>query len=389
MITRKQIEEWMQEAELRPGSAPQLINILGERLQLLAQRNEELLSETIQLRDGTRVEELEAQLAMLEGQLDLLKRRYGRLEEGGEEEPACLVLYRDDGRVLQLSLDPAVFKHAGQIATFTIDAEAAEHAYGLLVTHAEDELLALFASGRVATFGVNALPAVSANGSDWTNGYQADTRGSDNLRGLLPTAALPLHDYCVQVSRRGWVKRTMREHFQSYIEKDFIGSGVKVKADEPFGLFFANASDQAVLVSQQGSLLSLPVSFLPYNPEESIKLGVSDHLIDAFNLGKEQRLMLVTNHGHIVVRETGSITPSETLKVKGQQLIPPGRIGSGTRAVALAPWHAQDWLAVLTSTGRLLLFQAARAAEDGRLTGLTDQETVLAVRIVPAEADAG
>lgn len=116
MITRKQIEEWMQEAELRPGSAPQLINILSERLQLLAQRNEELLSETIQLRDGTRVEELEAQLAMLEGQLDLLKRRYGRLEEGGEEEPACLVLYRDDGRVLQLSLDPAVFKHAVLIA---------------------------------------------------------------------------------------------------------------------------------------------------------------------------------------------------------------------------------------------------------------------------------
>jgi hypothetical protein len=50
---------------------------LPDRLRELTERNEELLAENIALENGTRVDEYRKQIAHLEYQLDLLKRRFG------------------------------------------------------------------------------------------------------------------------------------------------------------------------------------------------------------------------------------------------------------------------------------------------------------------------
>src|SRR5919106_1686241 len=71
------IDEWMKEAETRPESAVTIVRLVAKRLNELAVRNEELLTENIALQNGTRVEEYQKRIAHLEYQLDLLKRRFG------------------------------------------------------------------------------------------------------------------------------------------------------------------------------------------------------------------------------------------------------------------------------------------------------------------------
>ncbi|HKI53907.1 MAG TPA: hypothetical protein VJ987_07260, partial [Anaerolineales bacterium] len=77
MAFNKKIDEWMKEAEEQPASAIAIVKLVANRLRQLTERNEELLAENIALENGTRVEEYQKQIAHLEYQLDLLKRRFG------------------------------------------------------------------------------------------------------------------------------------------------------------------------------------------------------------------------------------------------------------------------------------------------------------------------
>jgi hypothetical protein len=52
MIGLEKIEEWVQEVEARPGSAPNILRYISRRLRDLSERNEELLAENILLRSG-------------------------------------------------------------------------------------------------------------------------------------------------------------------------------------------------------------------------------------------------------------------------------------------------------------------------------------------------
>ena len=47
MLTPEKIEEWLKEAEERPGSAVLLIRYIANRLNELSARNEELLADNI------------------------------------------------------------------------------------------------------------------------------------------------------------------------------------------------------------------------------------------------------------------------------------------------------------------------------------------------------
>jgi hypothetical protein len=77
MTFSEKIDEWIQEAETRPGSALMILKLVANRLRDLTERNEELLVENIALQNGTRVEEYHKRLAHLEFQLEMLKRRLG------------------------------------------------------------------------------------------------------------------------------------------------------------------------------------------------------------------------------------------------------------------------------------------------------------------------
>ena len=81
MTFHDKIDEWIKEAETRPGSALMILKLVANRLRDLTERNEELLAENIALQDGSRVEEYQKRITHLEYQLELLKRRIGADDE--------------------------------------------------------------------------------------------------------------------------------------------------------------------------------------------------------------------------------------------------------------------------------------------------------------------
>jgi CRP-like cAMP-binding protein len=89
MTFSEKIDEWIQEAETRPGSALMILKLVANRLRDLTERNEELLVENIALQNGTRVKGYQKRLTHLEFQLEMLKRRLG---EDGAVLPSSAAL---------------------------------------------------------------------------------------------------------------------------------------------------------------------------------------------------------------------------------------------------------------------------------------------------------
>src|SRR5690606_4470818 len=114
MAFNKKIDEWMKEAEERPASAVAIVKLVANRLRELTERNEELLAENIALENGTRVDDYRKQIAHLEYQLDLLKRRFGVDDLSSVEMPVTatvedstlsLLIYNARGRVFRVELN--------------------------------------------------------------------------------------------------------------------------------------------------------------------------------------------------------------------------------------------------------------------------------------------
>lgn len=109
MAFNKKIDKWMKEAEERPASAVTIVKLVTDRLRELTERNEELLAENIALENGTRADEYRKQIAHLEYQLDLLKRRFGMEDVSSAELPVTasvedstpsLLIYNARGRII-------------------------------------------------------------------------------------------------------------------------------------------------------------------------------------------------------------------------------------------------------------------------------------------------
>lgn len=369
MITPKQIEEWIKEARERPSSGPILIQFIGQRLKFLADRNEELLAENIQLRSGSKVEELESRIASLENQLDLLKRQFGGELPELQAPSLSLLCFNAAGRLLRVELPLDGFKHGLKLAQLKGPLDPNNTSIALLVTSPLEELLLLFETGRTATLAVASIPAGDAGSLEWKNAIQVETRGGEELCGILPVASLPLFDQCVQISRRGFAKRIGRNYLQGYISRDYIGAGTRQKLDRPFGLFLANDTDLGVIASREGSLLTFSIPDLPYNAEETIRLSVTDYVINAFTPQDSTHIVLLTQDGRVVPREISWLAPSESLKAKGQQLIPSGRLASGTRAAAVLACSPDDWGVALAASGTFTLYHIADLLSAGSLPG--------------------
>lgn len=369
MITPKQIEEWINEARKRPSSGPILIQFIGQRLKFLADRNEELLAENIQLRSGSKVEELESRIASLENQLDLLKRQFGGELPELQAPSLSLLCFNAAGRLLRVELPLDGFKHGLKLAQLKESLNPNDTSTALLVTSPLEELLLLFETGRTASIAVSSVPTADASVVRWNSALQTETRGGEELCGILPVASLPLFDQCVQVSRRGFAKRIGRNYLQGYITRDYIGAGTRQKLDRPFGLFLANDTDMGVIASREGSLLAFSIHDLPYNAEETIRLSVTDYVINAFTQQDSTHIVMVTQDGKVVQREVTWLTPSTSLKTRGQQLIPTGRLSSGTRAAAILPCSESDWGVALAASGMLTLYRMADLFSAGSLPG--------------------
>ncbi|NJC96947.1 MAG: hypothetical protein FIB03_11540 [Anaerolineae bacterium] len=365
MAFNKKIDEWMKEAEERPASAVAIVKLVANRLRELTERNEELLAENIALENGTRVDEYRKQIAHLEYQLDLLKRRFGVDDASSVELPATatvedstlsILIYNQRGRVFRVELNEDA-KEIGQIAG---DIVGNDEPPRILAVHSNEEISLLFTSGRIETYPVSNIPIVGLGDTwDWEKAAMPDEpRAGELLACIAPFSHLPLADFFLQISRRGCAKKTMTSLAQSILGNHYIGKGALQKSDQPFDLMLCQAQDMAMFVTYEGKVIALDVDDLSYAIEERIRLSATDYVIASFIAPADATLLCVTQNGKVIQRESKSIDTSKSSTAKGQALIPPSRLGQGVRFMGAAAVQDGDQVVVLDAAGRLRILEA-------------------------------
>ena len=365
MISRDKIDEWIHEVEERPSSAGLIIRYIANRLSELASRDEELAAQNIELLSGRKVEEYESRITSLEYQLELLKRQLGGEVVLPTEMPSPtpiqeminVFLYTPLGQVLRVEMDPTGLAPEKAIAKIAVEQPLDGIQPTVLVTSTTEELLFIFDSGRTVRLPATHLPTSNAEQLDWQGSFIEEPRIKEELAVIQPIAKMPIYETCIQASRRGYVKKMKKSFFTSHLDEDYIGSGVKLRADKTCGLNFANKDDLFVMVSQEGYIFSMQAERLPTAIEEVIRLGISDHIVAAFVASRKPSILFITQNGKAVHRDTSWLEPASSFKSKGQAILSKERREAGIRIVGAAPVDEADWGVFLHTDGILSAYK--------------------------------
>jgi DNA gyrase/topoisomerase IV subunit A len=387
VITPEKIEEWIKEVGERPASAPIILQYISNRLRELTDRNEELLAENIALISGKRVEEYEQRLAHLEYQLELLKRQIGsnlspEAMRGSDRaaadstslEDLNILIYRPEGRILSIELNPQSLIDGFNVCQIQGELLLEEEPPRLLVVSSKEEIMSIYTSGRISTFPVSRiLPIKTA--SDGTPGIirwnQAslpdEPRGGERLACLMPVSRLPLAEFFVQTSRRGFVKKVRTSMAQSIFSNHYIGSGVKLPLDRTFSICLGGKDDHLIVISHEGFLFRLEMTRITSSVEEEIRLGTSDHLVSAFLFRPGFSVLVMTQFGKAVQITEDRLEVGRSLKTKGQAIYSAQRREKGARVVGAGSVNGEDWAAGLHQDGQIILYSMANIFASGLL----------------------
>lgn len=381
MINLDQIDEWIHEVEERPSSASLIIRYIASRLRDLSSRNEELLADNIELRTGKKVEDYESRIANLEYQLDLLKRQLGGemnwLAPAQAIEVIDFFVYTIKGQVIHVAT-PVAELEAGKCILRMGNTPEGTGPLRLLATSPTEELLFVYDSGRTMTMPVAEIPAAETANPGWQNAFLAEPHGTEELVTILPVARMTLSDCCMQVSRRGCVKKMMKNSFESHVAKSFVGTGVKGKPDKTCNLVLSGKEDLLVLASREGFIWCLDVSQLPYTIEEVIKLGTTDYLATSFvissgsqnhNAERKQSILIVTHNGKAINREVSWLEKPASYKSRGQTVFSQARREAGVRIAGAVLVEENDWGAALTGSGEVTLHKVSDLLTSGSMGG--------------------
>jgi len=388
LITPEMIDAWIRQVEENPASAPVMIEFIARRLVDLTRRNEALLAENIALRLEHKVEEYENRIADLEYQIDLLKRQLGGLSplpekteaSPGLEAVPCLLVYQPTGEVLRLVATEEMFG-AGERLSLLLEnlPETSLSRIRLLAASSREELLFVFSSGRAQALPVQSIPLAEHNVVNWQHAFQVDLNGIEELSTALPVARMSLFELCIQVSRRGCVKKLQEAFFESCVRKGYIGTGVKLPNDQTCSLVLAKQDDLIVLVSRYGTVRCLKAGSLPFTIEEAVNIGPLDHIVSAFNATARESLLFITSNGKALFREASWLEPAASLKVQAQSILSKNRLETGVKVIGAAAVNEPDWGIALDRTGQLHVFRVAELLAAGALPEVTSEIVDIAV----------
>jgi DNA gyrase/topoisomerase IV subunit A len=389
VISPDKIDEWVREVEERPASAELIIRYIARRLSELSARDEEVVAQNIELLSGRKVEEYENRIASLEYQLELLKRQLGgevilptavptREPQEGKIE---VLLYHPHGQVLRLEKSSSEFKSGQTISKMEGEVTPGGIPPALLTTFPQEELLFIFDSGRTVKHPVSMLPRQDEGQPEWQKAFLEEPRVKEELAAIQPIGKMPLFELSIQASRRGYVKKMKTSFFTSHLEEDYIGSGVKVRADKTCGLTFANKNDLFVMVSQEGYIFSMQAEQLPTAIEEVLQLGITDHIVSMFNAAQKPSLLFITQNGKAVHRDTGWLEPANSFKSKGQAILSKERRESGIRIASASPVDEMDWVAILQADGSLTVYKVDDLLAAGSVISSQTANSILAFSV--------
>jgi DNA gyrase/topoisomerase IV subunit A len=378
MFPSEKIEEWIQEVNQRPTSAPLIIQFIANRLNELTKWNEQLREENIALRSEKRIQEYEQQISYLNYQLDLLKRQFdGDLPS--EEilktiskplDVLNILVYDSQGHIARLELDPENVGDGKAIVYFEGLVTEREPAR-LLVVPSSEELLCIFTSGRIAPLPVTSIPLVQMDENPliWDQVQIPNEPAlGDALACLMSISRIALADFMVQISRRAFMKKIRMALAPSIMENLYIGRGAKLPGDQTMDIFLGYDADRYILLSEEGYLGSVSAEMLSFAVVEAMRLNPTDHLVGAFPVQPDQSLLAMTQIGKAIHRTAEGIEVAEALNRKGKALYSSSRREKGVRIIGGGMVNANDWGLALHKNGKLSLHTVSSILENGTLS---------------------
>jgi DNA gyrase/topoisomerase IV subunit A len=389
VVNIDKIEEWIQEVEQRPDSAPNILRYIARRLSDLTERNEELLSDNLALRTGRRVEEYERRIANLEYQIDLLKRQLGGeiAEDPGAPGKAAptsnpsLILFTALGQILRLEVDLPYHPDRQTAAAFEGEVRPGGSSPVLAAASSQEELVLLYDSGRTLTLPVPRIPASPPGMLIWKGAHLEEPQVGEELAAVLPAARMSLYEFVIQTSRRGFVKKLKEEFFETHLANHYIGAGVKLASDRTCGLTLCSRDDLFVLVTREGSIFSMEVSRLPFTIEEALRLSPSDQVLTSFVVQEKDYLLLAAQNGKIIQREASWVEPAASFKGRPQAAFSKARRDAGVRLVGAAAVREEDSAAFLTAGGKIMISPVSSLFSSGSLVEPGEEDEVLSFTV--------
>jgi hypothetical protein len=363
----EKIDEWILEVSERPSSAPIIIQYIANRLRDLTEWNERLRVENIELRSGKRVEEYERTISHLEYQLDMLKRQVSgkinldALEAAPVEQKTLtynLLVYGPGGRVARAEIDPELGEDGALVCSFSGFEDQGDEPPRMQVVHPTDELMFTFTSGRIISLPVSGLPLSKEPDSNlsWSEAYVPEEPNlGETLASIVPVSRMAMADFFLQVSRRGYTKKIRTALASTIMDSKFIGTGIKVPADQAMTIKMGLTDDAYVLVSYRGYLQYIHEEMLPYAIVEAMRLSKNDHLVAAFPTSDKQAIIAMTQIGKVIHRTADSLETATTLARKGTMLYSTARRDAGVCVVGASSVNQGDLSLVLHSQGKVTM----------------------------------
>jgi len=377
LTTRSSLEDWIREIDERPESAPSIIRAIANRLIELEKSNETLQAENIALKIENKVEEYETKITNLEYQIELLSRQVQQAPPPSVEGKELLI-FNHNNQVLRETVAEPRGLYSGQIiAHFSEGSTLHEKGVYLKSFDSTEEILLIFDTGHVVAIPVSSLPSVPGEEMDWNHAYQEDPDSIEELVNILPISRLPLYEYCVQISRRGFAKRMPAKSFNTYIAQKNIGTGIRQQPDKPFNIILCNAEDTFVIVSKEGYIVSMTVDRLPFAIESIINLGTNDYIVASFVFRENTSLLIVTKDGKIVHRDTNWLTTANSFRTQGQSIFSRKVRERGTQVIAATPIEPGDWGVCLTGNGQIMAFEIEDTLNQGSIQ-MRNEDSLLA-----------
>lgn len=376
------IDEWIAEAETRPGSALMILKLVANRLRDLSERNEALLAENLALQDGSRVQEYERRIEHLEYQLAMLKRQVsaeaGAAPAESVARTAVLLVYNALGRVLRLDVNPETPPLVGLVRG---DLAHNGDFPRILAAQPQDDLLFLFSNGRIQTLPLAQIPVAAGQAWDFASApLPEEPHAGETLVALLPLRQLPFATFFAQVSRRGCLKKTPVSLSQSIFTNRYLGRGAVQKSDKAFDLLLCNKGERLGVISYEGRALAMLADDLPFSAEETLRLSATDFTQAFFSYTPSQTLLFFTQNGKVLQREAPALELFKSAGSRGQGLISAPRLQQGVRFVGAAAASAGDAIVALSAEGHLTLHSAEQAAAEG---ALHPAASILSIGILP------
>ena len=321
-IRQQDIQWWLREVKLHPGSASAIIRSLAERLEELDRHNEELRAELIRMRRslGGRGAPVDTQHLQQQGagarhpntrpNVNQRSQSARGLARDVSSLPHIIMLSRL-GKGFRAPIE-GLERSAQDKALIRVTPTLARGPH-LLATQPDDELVLLTQKGKGLFIPVKEVPLkldASQIPLQPIPAIQLDP--GDSIAAIVSADQLRGSRWITLVTRGGFVRQTILAALERQISRadDLIAS--PLPADEPLLMLGSDMGDDVLLFTHQGKWTRFPGNAIPGRGAVGIELQAGDEVVDAASLKADREFLVLTSDGFAFRRS------SERLKARSR-----------------------------------------------------------------------